>query len=36
VLAHQRFSGVDALDATGWRVAKGDGLFPKEIAPPTV
>ena len=31
VLAHQRFASVAALDASGWRVAKGDGLFPKEI-----
>jgi methionyl-tRNA synthetase len=36
VLAHQRFSGVATLDASGWRVAKGDGLFPKEIAAPAV
>lgn len=25
----QRFSGVDSLDVTGWRVAKGSSLFPK-------
>jgi methionyl-tRNA synthetase len=30
VLAHQRFANVDTLDVTGWRVAKGEGLFPKE------
>jgi methionyl-tRNA synthetase len=30
VLAHQRFANVAALDASGWRVTKGDGLFPKE------
>ena len=30
VLAHQRFANVATLDASGWRVTKGDGLFPKE------
>jgi methionyl-tRNA synthetase len=30
VLAHQRFANVDTLDVTGWRVAKGEGLFPKD------
>ena len=30
VLAHQRFADVASLDASGWRVTKGDGLFPKE------
>lgn len=25
----QRFSGVESLDVTGWKVAKGTGLFPK-------
>jgi methionyl-tRNA synthetase len=33
VLAHQRFASVAALDASGWRVTKGDGLFPKETSP---
>ena len=28
-VADQRFSSVDALDTTGWRVAKGASLFPK-------
>ena len=30
VLAHERFANVATLDATGWKVAKGDSLFPKE------
>ena len=30
VLAHQRFAEVATLDASGWRVTKGDSLFPKE------
>ena len=30
IVAHQRFAGVGALDASGWRVTKGDSLFPKE------
>jgi methionyl-tRNA synthetase len=30
VLAHQRFASVQSLDASGWRVTKGDSLFPKE------
>jgi methionyl-tRNA synthetase len=29
-LATQRFSGLMALDAAGWRVKKGEGLFPKD------
>ncbi|MEO7086090.1 MAG: methionine--tRNA ligase [Gemmatimonadaceae bacterium] len=29
----QRFSNVDSLDVTGWRVAKGASLFPKPPAP---
>jgi methionyl-tRNA synthetase len=29
-VAEQRFDGLAALDATGWRVAKGESLFPKE------
>jgi len=32
VLSHQRFATVATLDASGWHVTKGDGLFPKEIA----
>jgi methionyl-tRNA synthetase len=28
----QRFSDVDSLDVTGWRVAKGASLFPKPLA----
>jgi methionyl-tRNA synthetase len=32
VLAHQRFANVATIDATGWQVTKGTGLFPKEIA----
>jgi methionyl-tRNA synthetase len=28
--AEQRFSGLDRLDPTGWRVAKGAPLFPKD------
>jgi len=32
VLAHQRFANVPSLDASGWHVTKGDGLFPKEMA----
>jgi methionyl-tRNA synthetase len=30
LVADQRFSQLAALDAAGWRVAKGDSLFPKE------
>jgi methionyl-tRNA synthetase len=30
VVADQRFDGLATLDVTGWRVAKGDSLFPKE------
>jgi hypothetical protein len=26
-----RFTGVNALDVTGWRVAKGASLFPKPL-----
>jgi methionyl-tRNA synthetase len=26
----QRFAGLDALNAAGWKVTKGDPLFPKE------
>jgi methionyl-tRNA synthetase len=29
-IADQRFSGVETLDVTGWRVTKGAGLFPKK------
>ncbi len=29
----QRFTDVDSLDVTGWRVAKGAPLFPKPLAP---
>jgi len=32
-VADQRFSGVETLDATGWRVAKGASLFPKPQSP---
>jgi methionyl-tRNA synthetase len=28
-LAAQRFSGIDAIDVTGWRVTKGEPLFPR-------
>jgi hypothetical protein len=30
VVADQRFDQLDTLDTTGWRVRKGDSLFPKE------
>jgi methionyl-tRNA synthetase len=30
-LGAQRFSELMSLDATGWRVTKGDALFPKEV-----
>jgi methionyl-tRNA synthetase len=30
----QRYSNVDALDVTGWRVAKGASLFPKPLPTP--
>jgi hypothetical protein len=36
VLAHQRFANVDTLDVSGWRVAKGEGLFPKELKPSAI
>jgi methionyl-tRNA synthetase len=29
----QRFAALDALDATGWHVTKGDPLFPKDSTP---
>jgi methionyl-tRNA synthetase len=29
-VADQRFSSLETLDATGWTVRKGDGLFPRE------
>lgn len=29
-LADQRFADLDRIDATGWRVSKGDPLFPRE------
>jgi hypothetical protein len=29
-LEAQRFSNLLSLDPTGWRVAKGDALFPKD------
>ena len=32
LVAHQRFSGATTLDVTGWRVTKGDSLFPKPAA----
>jgi methionyl-tRNA synthetase len=32
-VADQRFAGFDALDAAGWKVTKGDGLFPKAEKP---
>lgn len=32
-VADQRFEGFDALDTTGWRVTKGEGLFPKAEPP---
>ena len=32
VLENQRFANVPSLDVSGWRVTKGDGLFPKEMA----
>ena len=31
----QRFADLRALDATGWTVHKGDGLFPRPVATPT-
>jgi methionyl-tRNA synthetase len=27
----QRFAQLDAMDVSGWRVAKGDGLFPRPV-----
>lgn len=30
----QRFSTLDTIDSTGWRVHKGDGLFPRPVAEP--
>jgi len=36
VLAHQRFAAVASLDASGWRVTKGDALFPKETVSATL
>ncbi|MGH7713370.1 MAG: methionine--tRNA ligase, partial [Gemmatimonadaceae bacterium] len=33
-LGEQRFTGLGSLDVTGWRVAKGEPLFPKEKAAP--
>jgi methionyl-tRNA synthetase len=32
-IAAQRFAGLGALDATGWRVRRGDGLFPRDTPP---
>jgi len=29
-VADQHFSGLDSLDVTGWKVTKGDALFPRE------
>jgi methionyl-tRNA synthetase len=29
-VADQRFDSLESLDAGGWRVAKGEPLFPKE------
>ncbi len=29
----QRFAALDRLDVTGWRVAKGEGLFPRPLPP---
>ncbi len=31
-VAAQRFADLDVLDAAGWRVHKGDGLFPRPVA----
>jgi methionyl-tRNA synthetase len=35
IIAHQRFESVATVDVSGWRVTKGDGLFPKEIVSAT-
>ena len=35
LVSAQRFERLSALDATGWTVHKGDGLFPRPIATPT-
>jgi methionyl-tRNA synthetase len=35
IVAHQRFATTAALDVSGWRVTKGDSLFPKEIVTAT-
>jgi len=35
IVAHHRFDHVAALDVSGWRVTKGDSLFPKEIVTAT-
>jgi hypothetical protein len=32
-LSVQRFTSLMALDSTGWRVAKGEPLFPKDQSP---
>jgi methionyl-tRNA synthetase len=32
--ADQRFSALDALDPAGWRVTKGEGLFPRPVVTP--
>jgi methionyl-tRNA synthetase len=29
-VADQRFAGLEELDATGWKVRKGEPLFPRE------
>ena len=31
-VASQRFDGVPALDAAGWTVHKGEGLFPRPVS----
>jgi methionyl-tRNA synthetase len=33
-VAAQRFNALDGLDAAGWRVKKGDALFPRPVAAP--
>ncbi|HYW30431.1 MAG TPA: methionine--tRNA ligase [Gemmatimonas sp.] len=35
-VAEQRFDGLATLDAAGWHVRKGEGLFPRPVAPPPV
>lgn len=32
----QRIAALEALDPAGWRVTKGDALFPRPVAPPPV